>query len=364
MQGNLDHLKIKLHEIELATENFAEIYRIGSGGYGEVFKAELEHFDNTKEISIEGTNKCDLPKRRSVVAIKRSINKVDKQEKQVFNAEIETLSTCMHPNIVTLLGYCDEGPHMIIVYEFASNGSLEEYLGPTGKMTNFTWVQRLNLCLDIARGLNYIHTSIDDKQNIIHRDMKSANVLLNEKLEAMIADFGLSKTYQANHTASTINTKNIAGTPFYLDPEYEKTGRLKKASDIYSFGVILFEMLCGRLAYDQIYLKENGNGLAPVARRHVKEGKIYEMVDPKIKEERDEENIFTKILNRDSLDTFIKIADRCVAEKQSQRPTIEIVIEELKKALYAQINLKAVSIQCSEPRLKLRLYYIQLSIQA
>ncbi|XP_071720274.1 putative receptor-like protein kinase At5g39000 isoform X2 [Rutidosis leptorrhynchoides] len=242
---------------------------------------------------------------------------------------------------------------MIIVYELASNGSLDDYLGTTDKMTNFTWVQRINLCLDIANGLNYIHNSLD-KQKIIHRDIKSANILLNDKWEAMIADFGLSKSYRENQQASSHMTNNVAGTTVYLDPEYEKTGRLKKASDIYSFGVILFEILCGRLAYDPMYMKENDKGLAPIARRRFEERKLYEMLDPKLKEENDE-NIFTKGLNQESLDTFTIIAYECVAETQSQRPTMEFVIDELKMALYAQKNITA--------NLKMSLEDIELATQ-
>ncbi|XP_071719537.1 probable receptor-like protein kinase At2g23200 [Rutidosis leptorrhynchoides] len=334
--GKLGHLEIKLHDIELATENFAEKYCIGSGGYGMVYRAELEHFDNTNLISVEGKNKCELPKRRSIVAIKCILKRQDKQGEQGFTAEIETLSSCRHRNIVSLLDFCDEGHHMIIVYELASNGSLDDYLGTTDKMTNFTWVQRIKICLDIADGLNYIHSNLGDKQ-IIHRDMKSANILLNEKWEVMIADFGLSKGYQANQLASTINTNIIAGTQVYLDPEYEEFGRLKRASDVYSFGVILFEILFGRLAYDPIYIKENANGLTPVARRCFEHKIIYEMIDPKLKEE-NEESIFSKGLDQVSLDTFTKITYQCVVETQTKRPTMEIVIKELKKALYAQTD--------------------------
>ncbi|XP_071719612.1 probable receptor-like protein kinase At5g61350 [Rutidosis leptorrhynchoides] len=142
-----------------------------------VYKAELEHFDNTDFDSVEGKNKCDLPKRH--VAIKHIKKTSDEQGEHGFIAEIEILSRCKHPNIVSLVGFCDEGRDMIIVYDLASNGSLDDYLGATSKMTTFTWVQRINLCLGIAHGLKYIHTSLDHKQNIIHRDLKSANILLN-----------------------------------------------------------------------------------------------------------------------------------------------------------------------------------------
>ncbi|GJW30434.1 kinase-like domain, phloem protein 2-like protein [Tanacetum coccineum] len=357
---NLEHLKVRLNDIELATENFDEKYCIGSGGFGMVYKAQLEHFDSSisSRISslIDGENKCDLLKKRSTVAIKRIFNT---QGEQGFIAEIETLTSCKHENIISLLGFCDEGrDHMILVYELASKGSLEDYMGNSDKMTNLTWMQRLKICLDIAHGLNYIHTNTDqDKQKIIHRDIKSANILLGDNWEAKIADFGLSKFHPANQEASTINTNTIAGTNMYLDPEYQKYGRLNKKSDIYSFGVVLLEILTGSLAYDPVYTKVNEKGIAPIARDHFVKGTLLEIVDHKIKEETDE-RVFSlsKGPDKESLDIFSQIALRCLAETQAQRPTIEVVINELKKALYCQENHKE--------NLKLSLEDITLATQS
>ncbi|KAL8259766.1 hypothetical protein R6Q59_027719 [Mikania micrantha] len=161
---DFEHLRIGLDAIKKATENFNKKYWIGSGGYGEVYKAELEHFDSSV---MKGEKESQLPKKCSTVAIKYI--REDKGE-QGFIAEIETLGTCKHPNIVSLLGFCHEPPHMILVYELLSNGSLDDYLGTQGKMTNLTWVQRIKVCIDIARGLNYIHTAMENKQKIIHRE--------------------------------------------------------------------------------------------------------------------------------------------------------------------------------------------------
>ncbi|GKD49780.1 kinase-like domain, phloem protein 2-like protein [Tanacetum coccineum] len=283
---DLEQLKIGLNHIELATENFDEKYCIGSGGYGMVYKAQLEHFDSCISSLIDGENKCDLPKKRSTVAIKRIFNT---QGEQGFIAEIETLTRCKHENIISLLGFCDEGrDHMILVYELASNGSLEDYMGDSDKMTNLSWVQRIKICFDIAHGLNYIHTNTDqEKQKIIHRDIKSSNVLLGDNWKAKIADFGLSKFHPADQETSTLNIDTIAGTNMYLDPEYQKFGRLNKKSDIYSFGVVLFEMLTGRLTYDRIFTDVDRNGIAPIARHHFEKGTLMEIVDHKIKEETD-----------------------------------------------------------------------------
>ncbi|PWA35454.1 protein kinase-like domain, Phloem protein 2-like protein [Artemisia annua] len=336
---NLEHLKIRLHDIEMATENFAEKNCIGSGGFAMVYKGQLEHFDSSNSSSIQGKNKCDLPKKRSTVAIKRMHNS---SAERGFIAEIEILTCCKHENIISLLGFCDEDPdHMILVYELASKGSLEDYLGNSDKMTNFTWVQRLKICLDIAHGLNYIHTNLQDRKKIIHRDIKSANILLDENWAAKITDFGLSIFHPENQAASTINTDMIAGTAMYLDPEYQKYGRLHKKSDIYSFGVVLFEILSGKLAYDGIFTDVNGNGIAPIARDHFEKGTLMEIVDHKIKEETNE-HVFSLIIgpNEESLLTFSKIAFQCIAVTQVERPSIDVVINELKKALYCQENHK------------------------
>ncbi|GJW72650.1 kinase-like domain, phloem protein 2-like protein [Tanacetum coccineum] len=342
---NLEHLKIGLNDINEATNNFDDAYCIGTGGFGKVYKAVLEHLYSSNSLSIEGVDECNLSRKRSTVAIKRINNK---KGEQGFIAEIETLTSCKHENIISLLGFCYEGTGaMILVYEHASKGSLENYLGSSDKM-NLTWVQRLNICLDIAQGLNYIHNNTDHgKQKMLHRDIKSDNILLGDNWNAKIADFGLSKFHPADQAASTIYTNMIAGTYVYLDPEYQEDGKLNKKSDIYSFGVVLLEILSGRLAYDSVYTKVNDKGIAPIARDHFEKRTIMEIVDHKIKEETDE-HVFSlsKGPNKESLDTFLEIAFRCVAETQAQRPTIEVVINELKKAIDSQFlrNLQICSL--------------------
>ncbi|GKD21317.1 kinase-like domain, phloem protein 2-like protein, partial [Tanacetum coccineum] len=209
-------------------------------------------------------------------------------------------------------------------------------------MINLTWMRRLKICLDIAHGLNYIHTNTDQvKQKIIHRDIKSANILLGDNWVAKIADFGLSKVHPADQEASTLNMSTIAGTNMYLDPEYQKFGRLNKKSDIYSFGVVLFEILTGRVAYDSFFTDIDEMGIGPIARHHFEKGTLMEIVDHKIKEETDE-HVFSlsKGPNDESLDKFAKIAFRCLAMTQVERPSIDVVIDELKKALYCQENHK------------------------
>lgn len=328
----MDRVKFRLRDIEVATNNFSEMYLIGSGGFGTVYKAQLI-LDERNLPAIERKNKGKLQK-HTTVAVKRITSKNVAQGENGFFAEIEILSDCKHPNIVSLHGFCYEGEEMILVYEYLSNGSLADYLESVDNMTNLSWAQRIQICLHVAHGLKYLHTNTEGKQRIIHRDIKSANILLDDKWVAKIADFGLSRLDRTNPQGSTLVTKNIAGTNPYLDPEYMTTGKLKTKSDIYSFGVVLFEIMCGKLAYDF-----GQSGLASIARQHFKEGTLNKLVDQKIMDA--DENTFMLIggVDQDSLNTFTKVAYRCVAVSQSERPTIEVVIKELEEALNFQVSI-------------------------
>ncbi|XP_076890693.1 uncharacterized protein LOC143541882 [Bidens hawaiensis] len=276
-----------------------------------------------------------MSKISKTVAIKR-IKGVDEQAKQGFLTEIALLSSCKHPNVVSLIGFCKEAGEMILVNEFAFKGSLADYLISSDTVV-LTWTQRIQICLDIANGINYLHTNMEGKPRIIHRDIKSDNILFDENMNAKLADFGLSKSHPMNQQPSSIYSRNIAGTTLYMDPEYLATGKYKKESDMYSFGVVLFEILSGKVAYDSVYINENDLGLAPIARRRFNEETLKELIDPKIIEE-DDGHIFTfnRRPNQDSFLVFSKIAYQCLAETQVKRPTIEVVIKELQNALKLQ----------------------------
>ncbi|KAD7477840.1 hypothetical protein E3N88_00976 [Mikania micrantha] len=332
-------LEISLSEIRLATNDFDEACYVGCGGYGAVYKAILDVIDIQSLSSMEGKSKDGLPKISKTVAIKRLFSRADEQGKQGFSTEIESLTRCKHSNIVSLLGFSREDHEMILVFEYAFNGSLSGYLGSSGKKINLTWAQRLQICLDIAHGIHYLHTNM-----IIHRDIKSENILLDENLKAKVTDFGLSKFHPMKQQASTIYTKTIAGTEVYMDPEYLTTSKYKRESDVYSFGVVLFEVLSGSLAYDPRYTCESHMGLAPIARRRFNEGTLKELIDPEMIQE-DDDRIFTlnRGPNQASFDTFSKIAYQCLAETQAKRPTMEFVITELQKALNLQGDSTVIS---------------------
>ncbi|KAM0038438.1 putative protein kinase RLK-Pelle-L-LEC family [Helianthus debilis subsp. tardiflorus] len=288
----MDFLKIPIREIRRATNGFTKACFVGSGGYADVYKAKLDFFNIDGLSSMEGKSKDEMPKISKTVAIKRISSRVDEQGKQGFLTEIELLTSCKHLNIVSLLGFCDEAGEMILVYEYAFKGSLGDYLVSGDKTTGIlSWAERIQICLDIAHGISYLHTDMEGKPRIIHRDIKSDNILLDENLNAKLADFGLSKSHPMNQQPSTIYSKNIAGTTLYMDPEYMATGKYKRESDIYSFGVVLFEVLSGKVAYDSTYTNENDLGIAPVARRRFNEDTLKELIDPNIIED-DDDHVF------------------------------------------------------------------------
>ncbi|XP_076957728.1 uncharacterized protein LOC143633282 [Bidens hawaiensis] len=231
------------------------------------------------------------------------------------------LSRYTHENLISLLGYCDEDGEKILIYEYASNGSLNLHL----KSTTFTWIQRLKVCLDAARGLSYLHDDKGTQQRILLRDIKSSNIPLDDNWNAKVSDMGLSKVGPANQLHSALIT-NFVGTIGYLDPMYMELGILSKESDVYSFGVVLFEVLCGRLCF------ENSNGrfmsLVREWKQNYKHKKLNEIIFQDLMQEMDPS----------SLETFSDIAFQCLQKYREKRPTISLVVEKLKIALELQEN--------------------------
>uniref|UniRef100_A0A1Y3BUZ4 Protein kinase domain-containing protein n=1 Tax=Helianthus annuus TaxID=4232 RepID=A0A1Y3BUZ4_HELAN len=282
-----------------------------SGGCA-FYKAELEHYDKENPSS----------KRHSTVLIKCYPPSGTEScgEKEVLT-EIEILSGGVkHPNIVNLLGFC--------------------YLENLKDKPVLTWEKRLKIRIDVAHALRYIHSEIEDQKMIINHDIWSYNIGLDENFGAKIINFWWSVFLSPDQENKDHHLIGV-GRKFNRDPEYEKNRKLKKESDVYGFGVVLFEILCGRLAYDPIYLKESWRGLAPVARRSFSTRTLEELIDPIIKEEVGENGfVLNRGPNKDSLHTFITIAHQCVAETQDQRPTMKVVVKELEKALFFQNNNK------------------------
>ncbi|KAJ0495261.1 putative protein kinase RLK-Pelle-CrRLK1L-1 family [Helianthus annuus] len=299
-----EHLKMHLEGIKSITNNFANENYIGMGGFGSVYKGEIVH--STGQI---------------MVAVKR-LDRVFGQGDPEFWKEIMTLSLYKHENIISLLGYCDDNGEKILVYEYAHNGSLDMYLNNT----ELTWIQRLEICIGAAHGLAYLHNSVGTHQRVLHRDIKSSNILLDENWKAKISDFGLSKFGPVNKKYSFLYTSAV-GTIGYCDPLYIETGLLTKESDVYSFGVMLFEVLCGRLCMDNNNAKHRP--LIGLARQSYEQNTIDDIVFDRIKDEVDPE----------ALKVFTTISYQCLNRDREQRPLVTDIVSALETALQCQVSL-------------------------
>ncbi|CAI9263036.1 unnamed protein product [Lactuca saligna] len=303
---SLDSYLIPLKEIKKATGDFNLETRIGKGGFGVVYKGEL--------------------RKNFTVAIK-CLDPECHQGNNEFRTELRLISRFNHPNIIRFVGYCDENERMIIVYEYASNHSLDFHLENPIKRRCLTWVQRLKICLGAAKGLDYLHSGLGKDKRVIHRDVKSGNILLDENLEAKISDFGLSKEGPRNQQSTQFYTK-VAGTNFYLDPVYHESGILSKESDVYSFGVVLFELLSGRLAYHLTkFIDGNPQYLINLVRRYYNE-KPEKLIDPYIREQID-----SRCFHR-----FKELAYHCISLNSKERPTMGTIIDTIEDEMDFQVS--------------------------
>ncbi|TVU34363.1 hypothetical protein EJB05_16195, partial [Eragrostis curvula] len=299
------HSKIQtfpFHLLQQVTNNFDEEQVVGKGGFGKVYRGVLE----------DGTR----------VAVKRK-DPGSSQGLVEFQVEIELLQELNHPNLVSLIGYCDEGNEMILIYEYMENGTLTSHLYGSDE-PSLDWKQRLEAVVGAAKGLQYLHAEhyvhTGSAKAIIHRDVKSANILLDYKLCAKVGDFGISKT--GPELDQTHVTTLVKGSFGYLDLEYYKTQQLTEKSDVYSFGVVLLEVLCGRPAIDRKLLREKVN-LAEWGMKMLNEGKLEQIVDQKI----------SSTIKPCSLDLFGKIVAKCLADERNERPSMEDVLRDLEMVL-------------------------------
>ncbi|XP_060168399.1 probable receptor-like serine/threonine-protein kinase At4g34500 [Lycium barbarum] len=214
-----------LKELEIATNGFRAENVIGEGGYGVVFRGVLQD--------------------SSVVAVKKLLNNKGQAEKE-FKVEVEAIGKVRHKNLAGLLGYCSEGAHRILIYEYIDNGNLEQWLhGDVGPVSPLTWEIRMKIAIGTARGLAYLHEGLEPK--VVHRDVKSSNILLDRKWNPKVSDFGLAKLLGSE---KSYVTTRVMGTFGYVSPDYASTGMLNEGSDVYSFGVMLMEIITGRSPVD------------------------------------------------------------------------------------------------------------------
>ncbi|XP_042014790.1 putative receptor-like protein kinase At5g39000 [Salvia splendens] len=296
--------RFSLSEIQSATKNFSEAYIIGKGGFGKVYKALIDDGHET-------------------VAIKR-LKPNARQGAREFRTEIETLIELRHVNIVSLIGYCNEHGEMIIVYEYMANGTLADHLYKLARKSDnvpyMHWKERISICIGAAQGLEYLHSG----QILIHRDIKASNILLDKDFSAKVSDFGLAKYLNRRKSESHVSTK-IKGTLGYLDPSYFSTGKLTRKSDIYAFGVVLLEVLCGRSAVDRLYIGDD-QILTKWALQNISKGRVHQIVDSDIVGE----------IMEDSLESFVELATRCLLDEPKKRPRMAQVVTQLEIALEQQ----------------------------
>ncbi|KAK9289265.1 hypothetical protein L1049_017741 [Liquidambar formosana] len=305
IRPDLEELKIRraqmftYAELERATGGFKEESQVGKGSFSCVFKGVLK----------DGT----------VVAVKRAIMSSDmKKNSKEFHTELDLLSRLNHAHLLNLLGYCEEGGERLLVYEFMAHGSLHQHLHGKNKALKeqLDWVRRVTIAVQAARGIEYLHGYACPP--VIHRDIKSSNILIDEEHNARVADFGLSLLGPADSGSPLAELP--AGTLGYLDPEYYRLHYLTTKSDVYSFGVLLLEILSGRKAIDMQF--EEGN-IVEWAVPLIKSGDISAVLDPVLKPPSEFE----------ALKRIANVACKCVRMRGKERPSMDKVTTALERAL-------------------------------
>ncbi|GKC49939.1 wall-associated receptor kinase 2-like protein [Tanacetum coccineum] len=292
-EGNVDSTKVfTAQELEKATNNYSEDRILGHGGYGTVYKGILSD--------------------QRVVAIKKS-RVMDEAQIEPFINEVVILTQVNHRNVVKLLGCCLESEVPLLVYEFVSNGNLYDHIHSKGTMTWLSWEHRLRVAAEAAGALSYLHSATSTP--VIHRDVKSANILVDENYTAKIADFGASRLVPLDQTqVSTL----VQGTLGYLDPEYFHTSQLTEKSDVYSFGVVLAELLTGKKPLCMERTEEERN-LATYFIMALKENRLFQILEPRLVREG----------TLEQLQEIGELVKRCLNLTTDERPTMKEVTIQL-----------------------------------
>ncbi|XP_038906380.1 probable L-type lectin-domain containing receptor kinase S.5 [Benincasa hispida] len=290
--------KYEFKELKKATNNFDPKNGLGKGGFGTVYKGNLMNRE---------------------VAVKR-ISKDSRQGKQEFIAEVATIGSLHHKNLVKLIGWCYEKRDLLLVYEFMPNGSLDKLifgnkLGGNEIIPN--WETRQNIICGVAEALDYLHNGCE--KTVLHRDVKSSNIMLDSKFEAKLGDFGLARTMRRTEQTHH-STREIAGTPGYMAPEIFLTSRATAETDVYAFGVLVLEVICGRKPGNPLDLGSYDGSIAHWVWEFHKEDKLVEAVDESIEGQYVEEEI----------EYLLKLGLSCCHPNPLQRPSMRNVLAVLK----------------------------------
>ncbi|XP_023635858.1 putative cysteine-rich receptor-like protein kinase 31 isoform X1 [Capsella rubella] len=280
--------------IETATDKFSMNNKLGQGGFGEVYKGMLP---NETEI-----------------AVKR-LSRNSGQGTQEFKNEVVIVAKLQHKNLVRLLGFCVERDEQMLVYEFVQNKSLDYFLFDQTKKSQLDWKRRYNIIGGITRGLLYLHQ--DSRLTIIHRDIKASNILLDADMNPKIADFGMARNFRVDQTED--NTRRVVGTFGYMPPEYVTHGQFSTKSDIYSFGVLVLEIVCGKKNSSFYRMDDSGGNLVTHVWRVWNNESPLDLIDPAIKESYDNDEVIR----------CIHIGILCVQETPADRPAMSTIFQML-----------------------------------
>ncbi|XP_031486782.1 cysteine-rich receptor-like protein kinase 25 isoform X1 [Nymphaea colorata] len=282
---------VRFRTVRIATDNFSESNKLGQGGFGPVYKGILP---NGQEVAVKRLSRHSL------------------QGLSEYKNEVNLIGNLQHKNLVRLLGCCLEEDEMMLIYEYLPNKSVDAFLNDAEKRALLDWEKRLNIIMGTARGMAYLHH--DSRLSIIHRDLKAANVLLDEQMNSKISDFGMARIFSGNQTQ--VNTKIIVGTYGYMSPEYAMDGLFSIKSDVYSFGILLLEIISGQLNRKFHHPHKEARSLVGYAWSLWREGKGLEFVDPLLRVTSPTREILR----------CIHIGLLCVQDDAESRPTMASVL--------------------------------------
>lgn len=286
--------QIPFETLASATRNFHDDRKLGQGGFGSVYKGKL---NDGREIAV------------------KKLSRGSKQGKREFMNEAKLLARVQHRNVVNLLGYCAHGVEKLLVYEYVVNESLDKLLFKSGRRDVLDWKRRHDIITGVAKGLLYLHE--DAHSVIIHRDIKASNILLDDKWVPKIADFGMARLYPEDQTH--VNTR-VAGTNGYMAPEYVMHGKLTPKADVFSFGVVILELIRGQ-KNSSFTPTLDAQNLLEWAYKLYKNGNCLEMMDPTL----------ASSAQLDQVAMCIQIGLLCTQSDPLLRPTMRSVVVMLSK---------------------------------